>query len=62
MIIYKFPEKNFSASEGYANIQVVNGDLKLKAKPDEATLALIKKFGGTEVKQKKATSKRKVVK
>lgn len=63
MIVYEFPTyKNFSASEGYANIQVVEGKLKLSKEPDTATLNLIEMHGGKEVQINKVTRKRKEVK
>lgn len=51
-MIYKFPVKNFRASEGYVSIQVTNGKLELKEKPDKNTLALIEKHNGKEAKLK----------
>lgn len=58
MITYKFPVREFSASEGYARFRVVNGELKLSKKPGVALLNLIKKHGGEE----KIARKRKEVK
>ncbi len=58
-MIYEFPTKNFRASDGYANIQVVDGKLALPEKPDKDTLALIKKHKGKEVKAKQVIKKRK---
>lgn len=62
MIVYKFPVKDFLASEGYVSITVKDHKLELKEKPDTATLALIERHSGKvavkEVKKRQRNVRR----
>ena len=57
MIVYEFDIPNFFTAEGDARFQVVDGKLELENEPGDALKALIEKFGGKLVEQKKRTKK-----
>jgi len=45
-VTYKFPVKEFSASEGYDYIKVSDGKLEIETPVDPRLLALIERHGG----------------
>jgi len=66
-IIFEFPKdgpQDFYSSEGYAEMQVIDGKLELDTEPGEALLNLINRFEGKRVvvEEKKTKAKSEISK